>query len=152
MRNLFDEIVIDAESIAEDIIYNTNFTNKYFIVDTDIDVPMSFKLYSPLYGEPNTIDRSGFYCIFKHNRPIYVGATANSMLTRVGRFVKEVWGKSLRCETHSAAKKYRNHFGAGNFDGLELVYYVFEPPKFIPIVDIENQLIKKIKPLYNIKN
>jgi hypothetical protein len=151
-RNLTNEIILDAADVADELLEKMNFDRKYAFVSENSKKPMSFQLQSPLFGSltHKDLNQPGFYAVYRFGVPLYVGASGRSIANRLSRFGKEVHGKSRSDENHPAAKKYRNHYGRSNFEGLEVVFHLFEPPKNIALRAIETVLISRIKPIYNV--
>lgn len=152
-RNFVNEITVDANDVADDLLKKLNFQKKYIFKSENSNKPMSFQLESLLFGSPRRkdLDDAGFYIVYRFDTPLYVGTSSCSVANRLARFAKEVHGKSRSDENHPAANKYRNHYGRSNFVGLEVVFHLFEPPKNISLDAIETALIGKIKPIYNVK-
>ena len=152
-RDLINEIGVDADDVAEEIIKKTNFDKKYTFISKDRDKPMSFRLESSLFGNParKEFDVPGYYLLYKDNMPICLGVSTRSIANRLSRFSKEIHGKSRSDESYPAARKHRNHYGRSNFDGIEVVFCPFEPPANVSMGDIETCLINRIKPIYNVK-
>lgn len=153
-RNFVNEIDVDANDVADDLLKKLNFQKKYIFKSENPNKPMSFQLESLLFESPRRkdLDDAGFYIVYRFNAPLYVGTSSGSVATRLSRFTKEVHGKSRSDENHPAANKYRNHYGRSNFVGLEVRFYLFEPPKNISLEAIEEALIRKIKPIYNVRH
>ena len=152
-RNLKNEIIADADLIAEQILEKTNFDKKYTLVSKNPDTPMSFQLESALFGKVTRkeLDVSGYYLLYKNNMPMCLGVSTRSIANRLARFCKENHGKSRSDENYPAARKHRNHYGRSNFDGIEVAFCPFEPPSNVSMGDIETCLINCIKPIYNVK-
>ena len=119
-RDLINEIGVDADDVAEEIIKKTNFDKKYTFISKDRDKPMSFRLESSLFGNParKEFDVPGYYLLYKDNMPICLGVSTRSIANRLSRFSKEIHGKSRSDESYPAARKHRYHYGRSNFDGI----------------------------------
>ena len=152
-RNFVNEMTVGANDVADDLLKKLNFQKKYVFKSENSNKPMSFQLESLLFGSPRRkdLDDAGFYIVYRFGTPLYVGTSSSSVANRLARFAKEVHGKSRSDENHPAANKYRHHYGRSNFVGLEVRFYLFEPPKNISLEAIEEALIRKIKPIYNVR-
>jgi hypothetical protein len=152
-RDLINEIGVDADDVAQEIIKKTNFDKKYTFISKDRDKPMSFRLESSLFGNParKEFDVPGYYLLYKDNMPMCLGVSTRSIANRLARFSKEIHGKSRSDESYPAARKHRYHYGRSNFDGIEVVFCPFQPPANILMEDIETCLIHHFKPIYNVK-
>ena len=153
-RNFVNEMTVGANDVADDLLKKLNFQKKYVFKSENSNKPMSFQLESLLFGSPRRKDLNdaGFYIVYRFDTPLYVGTSSSSVANRLARFAKEVHGKSRSDENHPAANKYRHHYGRSNFVGLEVRFYLFEPPKNISLEAIEEALIRKIKPIYNVRH
>jgi hypothetical protein len=94
---------------------------------------------------------TGIYLIYKSNELVYIGQTNSCMRNRIGRLLAGIRGTERHDENHSAAYKYVEYFGRDttdlSFKYLELNIADLEFK--IGFEDIENQLIEKLKPLFN---
>lgn len=165
MRNLYNEEVVTASDIAQVLLREIDKCPGLKLKGKSSDCPMAFSIEMPADNLLNTYNnfnieslnrKAGVYCIYKENKPIYLGASDTSIGNRISRFVKEVWGKSRHDESHPAAKKYRNYFGRGNFESLTVRYVEYKKPNNINLVSkrrgddsIETNLVRVIKPLLN---
>lgn len=165
MRNLYNEEIVTASDIAQILLREIDKCPSLKLSSNNPDHPMSFSVEKPSNNLFNThndfklksiFNKPGVYCIYKEDKPIYLGASDTSIGNRISRFVKEVWGKSRHDESHPAAKKYRNYFGRGNFESLTVRYVEYKKPNNINLVSkrkgddsIETNLVRVIKPLLN---
>ena len=94
---------------------------------------------------------TGIYFVYKNDDLVYVGQTNHCMRQRIGRFLAGIRGTERYDENHSAAYKYVEYFGRDT-SGLSFKYLpvnVAELEHCVDLQHIENDIIEKIKPLFN---
>jgi hypothetical protein len=96
---------------------------------------------------------SGIYFIYKGDTLVYVGQTNHCMRQRIGRLLAGIRGTERYDENHSAAYKYIEYFGRDT-SGLSFKYVELNLKELqfgIQLQDIENSIIEKLKPIFNIE-
>jgi hypothetical protein len=94
---------------------------------------------------------TGIYLIYKNQDLVYIGQTNNCLRNRIGRLLAGIRGTERYDENHSAAYKYVEYFGRDT-KGLSFKYIEMNLAELefgVQFEDIENQLIKKLKPIFN---
>lgn len=105
----------------------------------------------PIHGKPNT-NCNGFYVIFNHNVPVYVGQTSgkNTIHRRLSRFVKTLLGNNTERENHPAADEFMKIHG-NSLAGLSVMIFpvLGEFIREIDVEKVETRLIQEFKPRFN---
>ena len=152
MKDLFGNIILDANDVADILIQNS-------VRELKINsAPNTKQGFSLCVGDGIVRENDkgyhnikGIYAIFLDNQCLVVGKSDKSIGMRLSRFVKENWNKSRRDENYPAAKKYRSMYG-GDLDFLTVKIYPCDPKDFsasITLRDVERAMHKKLKPLLN---
>ena len=94
---------------------------------------------------------TGIYLIYKNQDLVYIGQTNSCLRNRIGRLIAGIRGTERHDENHSAAYKYVEYFGRDT-KGLNFKYIQIKVEELqfnVTFEDIENQLIEKLKPIFN---
>jgi hypothetical protein len=94
---------------------------------------------------------TGIYLIYKNQDLVYIGQTNNCLRNRIGRLLAGIRGTERHDENHSAAYKYVEYFGRDT-QGLSFKYIKIDANELqfnVSFEDIENELIQKLKPIFN---
>jgi hypothetical protein len=105
----------------------------------------------PIHGVPKT-NCNGFYIIYKHDTPIYVGQCSgkNTIHVRISRFVKTLLGNNTEMENHPAATEFMRVHG-NSLEGLSVVVFPVDRKEFelIEAEKVETRLIQRFSPRFN---
>ncbi len=115
-------------------IYPTQDSKKGFTKSVDVVFP-----------------KEGVYCIYKFEKPIYVGYSQSSIHNRISRFLCAARGLETQDENHSGAYKYTRVYGE-SYDELSVKFCKFgvdSLPKGITIQQVEKEVIYALKPVFN---
>jgi hypothetical protein len=148
-RNIFGEYTLTCAEIAQNLL---DENTELYQVSHSIGTKQGFYLMNGS-TQLSGVMKTGFYTLYKNDKPIYVGYSMNEkqgLSNRISRFVKEVLGNSNSKENHSAAKKYRFYYGT-DFSDLKLSVMKYPKVHNITAKEIEKSLIKKLKPILNSK-
>ena len=142
-RNVFFEIQLepsDYKNLLLSELKMDSFHPIYVKEETDHGFFTTTKL-------PN----QGLYVLYKKKQPIYVGCSKTSIHNRVGRFVAGVRGTERHDESHPAAYKYIAVFGRdlSDLNVKSIPLKQDDLPDYLVVQDIEQTLIKELKPLFN---
>lgn len=149
-KNLFNEIVFEPEDFVPEILKSSEFAQRYRLILTP-NTKMGFALHSNFMPKKTVCNTKGVYAIWHKDTCFYVGSTNVSVQTRVGRFIKEVRGKSTRFEDHAAGRKFRKWFGEKELDNVQVSSYALTVPDYIRLDHVEREVIKILKPIGNEK-
>ena len=146
-RNLVGEMVIEASDYTDNIVSELN-KQMFCQIKPDLNTGRGFKT-----SWLETLPETGLYCIYKNEKPIYVGYSSASIRNRIHRFIAGVRGTESKNETHSGAYKYKKYFGE-DLDGLSVKVFGFDVsvlPDYLKIQDIERDLMYKLRPILNME-
>tara|TARA_R110000868_G_scaffold194231_1_gene439599 strand:+ start:531 stop:1049 length:519 start_codon:yes stop_codon:yes gene_type:complete len=144
-KNLFGEIVVEAEDFAKVIIDTFNKKEHLLITPNPNSKKGFFK------DGTETLDKVGFYCIYKNSKPIYVGYSNNSIYHRIARFFGAATDSTTDYEQHAGGKKYSVMFGE-DYTCLSVKSCHFDTsnlPNWCVMEDIEAELILLLEPMFN---
>jgi hypothetical protein len=144
-KNLFGEIVVEPADFAKVVV--DTFDNKEHLLVT----PNRRSKKGFFKEGVETLDKFGFYCIYKNLNPIYVGYSNNSIYHRIARFFGSATGSTLHYEQHAGGKKYTKMFGHDyKFLSVKTCHFdISNLPYGFIMEDIESELIIKLKPILN---
>lgn len=144
-KNLFGEMVIEPSDYTTTVIEELE-RQSFCHIEPDLNTGRGFKT-----SWLETLPDAGLYCIYKDEKPIYVGYSASSVRNRIHRFIAGVRGTESPTETHSGAYKYKRYFGEC-LENLSVKIFAFNVqvlPAHLKIEDIEVDLIYRLKPVLN---
>jgi hypothetical protein len=151
MKNLLGNYVVTPDHIAQELIISNvaqhdifarDATKQGFMLSDDSGILKNQK--SSHHGV------KGFYAIYKNGVCLYLGKSDVSIGTRLGRFVKEVYGRSRLDEDHPAARRYRAIWGR-DLSGVTVRLFPCISQNDITHLEIETNLRRMLKPLLNSK-
>ena len=142
-RNIYGEIEITSIDYAQFVVDELTSQN-YQTFQIKENTDHGFLTESKISG-------TGIYCIYRKEKPVYVGCTENSIRVRLGRFFAAVRGTEHWDENHQAAYKFVDVFGR-NLDHVTFKFCNISSndiPKNIQLEEIENEVVNVIKPYFN---
>ena len=142
-RNIFGNIYLEASDYLP-LLLNELGSQSYYEIRVN-------KTTAHGFSTDVKLPDSGIYCIYKDEKPLYVGCTGSSIRNRLGRFIAAVRGTEHPDESHAGGYKYRALFG-DDLSGITFKYCNLESsdlPNNLSVLDIEYELIKSLKPLFN---
>lgn len=142
-RNLFGEVTLTPEDYIPLLLNELSLDSFHELIVKE-ETAQGFSTNT-------VIPNQGLYVIYKNEQPIYVGCSNSSIHKRIGRFLSAVRGTERDDENHSAAYKYIDVFGR-DLSGVSIkVLSLTERDLFgcMDLEDVEIELIKSIKPLFN---
>lgn len=146
-RNLIGEMVIEPSDYTNNIIEELN-KQIFCQIEPDLNTGRGFKT-----SWRETLPESGLYCIYKNEKPIYIGYSAASIRNRIHRFIAGVRGTETNSESHSGAYRYKKYFGE-DLSALSIKVFGFDVsvlPDYLNIQDIERDLMYKLRPILNME-
>jgi hypothetical protein len=142
-RNIFGNIYLEAIDYLPLLLDEFNSQPHYeILVNENTSHGFSTNVKVP---------EKGIYCIYKNDNALYVGCTQSSIRNRLGRFIAAVRGTEHPEESHAGGYKYRSLFG-DDLSGVTFKYCNLDSsdlPNNLSVKDVEYELIKSIKPLFN---
>jgi hypothetical protein len=151
-KNLFGELMIEPKDIALGI-FDELQSSEFCSLGPKNNTKRGIEVLNGHAPVKLIHDRPHLYVVYRNGLPLYVGMTACSIWNRLSRFVSEVLGNTTDNESHPAALKYLREYGV-NFEGLSVKCVVVNTddwPSHIKMKEVEEELIRKIKPRYNIE-
>lgn len=150
-KNLFGELMFESKDIALNV-YDSIVSQDSWILRPKPNSRRGIEVFNS-HSKMKISKRGYFYVVYKYGDPLYVGMTRVSLRNRLSRMVSEILETTTDNESHPAGQKYRKEYGQ-NFDGLTVKFVPFDDkdwPVHISAEEVEIELIRKIRPRYNIE-
>jgi hypothetical protein len=121
---------------AVEVANQLYFSPRYRIVSTNPQRTRSFNIPDQNGNNIKINKRSGVYCYWVDNKPLYVGVSGSCLRKRVTYFVASVWDDPHPTEKHNGANVYRMMHGTGNFENVMFSYQELERDlKYLEMVE-----------------